>query len=230
MAVLAEDLLLLLLDDDSGRPVVDGTALDYALAGAVLLELAESGRVSPAGSADDAKEGRLLVGDASPTGDGVLDRALDRLNAKDPVKAQRAVELLAKDLRPAVLEQLANRGLVRREEHRVLGIFPRTSWPAADAEWETSVRARLTAVLVGGQAPDAHIGGLVCLLHAINAVHKVVKGDRKQLRARAAEISAGAWTGDAVKKAVEAVEAAVMVAVTTATTAEATSGDDGGAS
>jgi hypothetical protein len=225
MAVLAEDLLLLLFDDDSGRPVVDGTALDNALAGAVLLELVESGRVSPAGPADDAKEGRLLVRDASPTGDPVLDQALDRLEAKDPVKAQRAVQLLTKGLRPVVLERLADRGLVRREERKLLGIFPRTSWPAAATEHEQLVRARLAEVLVGGQAPDAHTGGLVSLLSAINAVHKVVRGDRKQLKARAVEVGTGAWAGDAVNKAVEAVQTAVTAAVVAAT-----AGADGGSS
>ncbi len=40
MALLAEDLLLLALDDDSGKALVDSITLPRALAGAVLLELA----------------------------------------------------------------------------------------------------------------------------------------------------------------------------------------------
>src|SRR3712207_4998999 len=116
MAVLAEDLLLLLLDDASGRPVVDGTALDNALAGAILIELVQGGRVSEAGPADDAKDGRLLVRSAVPTGDPVVDDALARLDAKDPVKGQRAVEIIAKKLRGTLLEQLAGRGVLRRED------------------------------------------------------------------------------------------------------------------
>ncbi len=214
--------MLLLLDDDSGRPLVDGMVLDLALAGAVLVELVMSGRVSSAGPADDAKKGRLLVRDTSPIDDPILDQALDRLDAKDPVKAQRAVELLTKGLRPAVLERLTDRGLVRREEHKVLGIFPRKSWPAAAAEHEKGVRARLSKALVGGQAPDVHTGSLISLLDAVDALHKVVTDDRKQLKARAAEIGTSAWAGGAVKEAVEAVQAAVMMAAVLAATTAAT--------
>jgi hypothetical protein len=217
MPSLAEDLTLLLLDDNSGRPVVDGTSWDNVLAGAVLLELANAGRVSPAGAEDDAKEGRLVVRDGSATGDPVLDIGLSRLETK-PVKGKRAVELLVKGTRDAVLERLGERGLVRREESKLLGIFPRKSWPAADTEHESEIRQRLTGVLFDGKEPDAHIGGLVSLLHAINAVHKVVDGDKKQLRARAKEIAQGEWAGAAVKEAVQAVQA-VMIAVIAATTA-----------
>jgi hypothetical protein len=42
---IADDLLRVVLDDDSGRPRVDGTRLDYALGGALLLELALNGRI-----------------------------------------------------------------------------------------------------------------------------------------------------------------------------------------
>lgn len=44
---VAEDLLLLLLDERSGAPVINVVALDHALGGALLVELAERGRVGP---------------------------------------------------------------------------------------------------------------------------------------------------------------------------------------
>ena len=37
--LIAEDLLLLLYDDQTGKPVTGSPGLDYALAGAVLIEL-----------------------------------------------------------------------------------------------------------------------------------------------------------------------------------------------
>jgi hypothetical protein len=111
---------------------------------------------------------------------------------------------------------LVNRGLVRREESKVLGLFPRTSWSAVDSAHEDEVRTGLVAVLVNGQQPDAQIGGLVALLHAVNAVHKVVDGDKKALRARAKQISEDNWAGTAVKKAVQAVQAGVIAATTAA--------------
>lgn len=74
--LLAEDLLLLLLHDASGKPMVDTTRLDLALAGAALLELATLGKVDVTGPHDAVKPGRLIVRDGTPTGDTVLDEAL----------------------------------------------------------------------------------------------------------------------------------------------------------
>ena len=215
MPTLAEDLLLLLLEDETGRLITDGTSTDHALAGAVLVDLVNAGRV-----AEEAK--KLHVMDTSTLDEPVLEAGLTRLAEKAPVKPQRAVEVLTKDVRDAVLEQLEGRGLIRREKSRVLGLFPRTSWPAVDSAHENSVRAELTAALVGGERPSERAGTLIALLHAINVVPKVVEGDKKALKARAKEISEGDWASAAVRKSVQAVQAGVTAAVMVATTAGGT--------
>ena len=43
--MLPEDLMLLLIDEQSGRVRIDSTSLENALGGAVLIELVNSGRV-----------------------------------------------------------------------------------------------------------------------------------------------------------------------------------------
>ncbi len=208
--------MLLLLDDTTGKVVVDGTSRDNVLAGAVLLDLVNHGRVGPADPTAKLGEGKVVVLDVSPTGDPVLDHALARLGTK-PVKSARAVELLQKGTRDEVLEQLVGRGLLRREDSKVLGLFPRTSWPAADSRHEEWVRQHLDAALLRGAAPEPHTGALVSLLHAVDAVPKVVAGDRKELKARAKEIAQGEWAGAAVKKAVADVQAVLVATVVTTT-------------
>ena len=52
---IAEDLLLLVYGDESGRQVVDGTTLDAGLSGALLVELALLRRVRLAGPAETAR-------------------------------------------------------------------------------------------------------------------------------------------------------------------------------
>jgi Golgi phosphoprotein 3 (GPP34) len=74
--LIAEDLLLLLYGDESGKPVLASTELDYALAGAVLLELAMLGRIDVAGTGETVRSGRLVVRDPSPTGSAILDERL----------------------------------------------------------------------------------------------------------------------------------------------------------
>ncbi|MET9020947.1 GPP34 family phosphoprotein [Actinopolymorpha sp. NPDC004070] len=216
--LLAEDLLLLLLDDSTGRPVTDGTKLDHALAGAVLLELTLRGKVDVAGPGEDVRKGRLVVREETPTGEPILDQGLAILDAREGSKPANVLGKLARGLRERLLAGLADRGVLRQEKGRVLGIFPTTRWPAEDSSHENSLRATLSGVLVQGLTPDARIGALVSLLAAIDVVPKVVDApDRRSVRRRAKEISEGAWAADAVKMAVAAVNAATMAAVTAAT-------------
>ncbi|WP_219418426.1 GOLPH3/VPS74 family protein [Pseudonocardia nigra] len=209
MSTITEDLVLLLLRPDTGRPVVDSTSLDRAIGGALLLDLSTRDRVTA--DREDAKA-RLTLTNAAPTGDPLLDAALARLGPA-PLKAQKAVERLARKTREPVLERLAERGLVRRERTRPLGLFPLTSWPAVDASARKELRGRVAAVLLDGKAPDQHLALLISLLHAVKAEHKVVDGPRRELRARAKEVAQGDWAGQAVQKAVQAVQASVAVVV-----------------
>ena len=71
--LIAEDLLLLLTDDDSGKLTGTVSEVDVALGGAMLIELTLMGRVDVAGPSDSVRKGRLVVRDPSPTDDLFLD-------------------------------------------------------------------------------------------------------------------------------------------------------------
>ncbi|HXV92719.1 MAG TPA: GPP34 family phosphoprotein [Pseudonocardia sp.] len=222
MTTFAQDLVLLLHDPVSGRPLVDRTSLDRAAGGALLLDLTATGRVRADG---EGKRARITVTDPSPTGDPLLDDALRRLGRSRPGGSRRApgaVERLARRTRPAVLRQLVARGVLREEPSRVLGIFPRTSWPALDPAPRAELVARIAAVLLDGVDPDERLAVLISLVHAVRAEHKVVDGPRRALRARAAQVAAGDWAGAAVRSAVQSVQISVATAV-------AASGAAGGA-
>jgi len=206
MPTLAEDLLLLLLEDETGRLITDGTSTDNALAGAVLVDLVNAGRVRAEGK-------KLHVMDTSSLDEPVLEDGLARMSEKAPMHPQRAVELLDRHVRQNVLDRLVARGLVRREKSKVLGLFPRSKWPAVDSAHEDAIRAKLTEVLVDGAEPDARSGALISLLYAIDAVHKVVEGDKRSLKAKAKKISQGDWASTAVRQAIESVNSAVTAAI-----------------
>ncbi len=129
-SLIAEDLLLLLLDDESGDPLVDGTRLPRVLAGAVLLELALDGYVTPADQGEDVKRGRLAVRRAEAPADPILARALGEVaDARRPMKPEAAIEKLDSEVRAAVFERVIDRGWVRESRRKVLGIFPSKVWP-----------------------------------------------------------------------------------------------------
>jgi len=208
--LLVEDVMLLLIDDATGKPVLDRTRLERVLAGAVLVELATAERVAPTPAVGSAKVGRVVVLDRSPLGDGLLDEALARFPDK-PLRPARAVEKLVKGLRQAVLTRIVDAGFVRSEHRAVLGIFPTTTWPAVRPDHEARIRATLRAVLVDGDRPDARTSALICLLTAVDAVPKVLPvADRRALVRRARTIAEGHWAGLAVRQAVDAVNAAVV--------------------
>jgi hypothetical protein len=120
------------------------------------------------------EEGRLIVRDAGPTGDGMLDEALATVDQKEGKKPQNVVAALGKRTRVRLYERLAEAGLLRGEEGRILGIFPTHRWPAEHTDHEASVRAGLVTALRHGETTDARTRALVSLLHALKAVHKAV--------------------------------------------------------
>lgn len=214
--LLAEDLLLLLLDDETGK--LDTTYLDSALGGSMLLELAgaELLEVHKQGKWSQAKV--YVLTDGKPPTDSILAESLELVREKERT-AQDLVDRLAKGLKGKLLARLGERGIVHHEEGRILGIFPTNRWPAVDSSHEVEVRRQLEAALLQGVTPDERTAALVSLLHATDRAHTVLADNQgvsnRQIKARAKEIAEGEWASKAVKDAIAAANAAMMAVITT---------------
>ncbi|PWS37483.1 GPP34 family phosphoprotein [Falsiroseomonas bella] len=164
-ASLAEEIVLLSLDDDTGRPVGrSGMAPDLALAGALLMDLALAGRV-------DTDRDRIWVADNTPTWDAVADRVLAELDTPDaPGDARGAIMLLARGApaaREALLARLVEAGVLHRQEGRVLWVFPDRRYPkAAGREAAEDARARLRRLLLAEEIPEPRDALLLGLARA----------------------------------------------------------------
>jgi len=223
MTLLAEDLLLLLLDDETGA-LAASTYVPTALGGALLAELALEGRAE-VGEKKGLWRQATVRALAGPPADPVLARAHGQVQEKERA-ASDLVTRLGKGVKEVLLDRLAGRGLLERSEEKVLGLFPRTRWPAADSAREDDVRRELTAVLVGGEDPRPRTATLVSLLHAIDRAHRTVdpgEAGARAVRRRAKEVAEGEWAAKGVADAVAAMNAAVTAAVTSATVAATTS-------
>ncbi|GAA2506801.1 GPP34 family phosphoprotein [Streptomyces thermolineatus] len=211
---LGEEIMLLSLDDGSGR-AEERQAAAWSVAGGTLLELVAAGRVV-------VEDERLRVVDPSPTGVPLLDGRLEQIAAWTERKGNGKVAAwITKDRTTAVqatAKSLADRGLVREEQRRVLGLFPVRRYPEADGSVERELRSRLAAVVLENARPDERTAGLVALLHAAN-LHRIAFPDlpRKAVKARMEEIAEGHWAGDSVRKAIRIMQS--TVAVVTVTTA-----------
>jgi hypothetical protein len=205
--LLAEDLLLLVTGNASGRLSVSSAEVDAGLGGAIMIDLLLMGRVDLSGDGDPGRRGRIIVRDPSPVGDEVLDAALGILVKRQGGKPFTAIRPLAKNLRRQLYQRLAGNGAVRPERGRVLGIFPTRTWPEQDATHREQVRQLVTQALVQQEPPDDRAAALIALLHALRCEHKIIDPSqhhlsRRQLRARAGQIAEGNWVSEAVRKVI----------------------------
>lgn len=222
--LLAEELLLLVTDDVSGRLSAPAAQVDAALGGANLLELTLLNKVDLSGELDGGKPGRIIVRDPSPAGDEVLDAALGIVGAHQGKKPSTVIRPLGKNLRRRLYDRLALSGVLRAEQGRVLGLFPTHRWPAQDASHRARLRQLVIQALVQQAAPRPRGGALIALLHALGYEHKIVDPrerelSRQQLRARAEEIAEGNWAPEAIRHAVGQMIAAIVAATSAAAAA-----------
>lgn len=219
-----DDVTLLLLNPETGRPLTDATRLRAVLPGAVLLDLALRERLE----SEPSRWGgdKVRVRDASPTGDEVLDEALRRLGDR-PTAARTAVQRLGGlKLGRAVRDRMVARGLVRHEP----GGFLRFARDHPEPGARKALVSEVASALGDGADVTPHAAALVSLLQSVGAVPKVVPGlglSRRQLTDRVQQIAdgmaEGEWAGEAVSAAVRAAQAAVTTAIVTSTVV-ATSG------
>ena len=95
MAQIAEDLLLLLLDNASAQPALERQLRERVIAAAVLLDLAYSCRIRPAVADAGVEPGRLIALSAPGAVDPVTEPAF-RLLQRRPLRPATAVKKLSK--------------------------------------------------------------------------------------------------------------------------------------
>jgi Golgi phosphoprotein 3 len=161
---MPEELLLLMLDDETGRLQERAAPSgDYAIAGAVLAELALAGRI-------DTDTSRLWVTDPTPTGDALQDRALAQVaEAKEARDSRHWIETLgadAEEYRDLLFTRLVAKGVLRRVEGRFLWVFPERRYPAVSGKEEREVKARLLGVLFNNEIPEPRDALLIGLCRA----------------------------------------------------------------
>lgn len=223
--LIAEDVLLLVLDR-SGAFTPSSEKRKPALAGAVLAELALVGAVEIETEGGLWKRTAVVVANRAAVSDPLLLGALDVI-AEKKRSPKDVVNRLGRRLPEQLSSRLADRGILRRDESRILGVFPRTRWPAADSGPGDALRADVRRVLLEGGQPDARIATLIAVLAAADILHKVLglgSRSKRELKQRAEEIAAGGWATEAVRKAIEAAQAAVMAGITAATAASVVGG------
>lgn len=157
---LAEELLLLGYDDDTGKATGSRIGLDLGMAAAVLVDLALAGRIA-------YSDGMIVVVDPAPTGEPIADEVLGRIAADSPHSPSSWVQRLRHGLRDRVLADLVARGVVRHVDETELGFIHLHRYPVADGSVEADSRHRLAQALTGEAVPDERTAALATLVAAV---------------------------------------------------------------
>ena len=219
MTLIAEDLLLLLLDDQSGKP--NTGHLDLALGGAVLVDLALEGLVEVASHGSLLGSAKLRRAPGAMAGDRILAGALAAVAENKP--AQKLVVKVGKGLLDPLAERQRRRGVLDRREEKVLGLVTRTRWPSRDPSRKEAIRRGLVVILVQGGRPDARSAALIGLLLAVHRLHRTVShpdASARSVKKRAKEVAEENWASPTIKDAVAVATAATAAAHSTAVNGE----------
>ncbi|MFM6131195.1 MAG: GOLPH3/VPS74 family protein [Sphaerospermopsis kisseleviana] len=211
-----EEIVLLALDDKTGAPLpLPVTALSYGLAGAVLADLAVAGKV-------DTDDKKLTVLDASPTGDLLLDPWLALIAAeKVPHAVAHWLSVLAdrqQEIEQPALDRLISRGILQRQDKKILWVIGLRRYPTVDGHERTEVRTRLGQLILGDDIPDPRDAILISLLSGCRLTDKIFTGPEFSTREKRLETLAkmdlvGREVAAATTEAIDALTGAMNAAV-----------------
>jgi hypothetical protein len=169
-----EEIVLLALDDKTGAQLpLPVTALGYGLAGAVLADLAVAGKIDT-----DAKQ--LTVLSRSPTGDPLLDPWLELIAADKTVHPVAYwLQVLfdrAREIEQPALDSLIERGILKRQDKKILWVIGLRRYPTVDGHERTEVRTRLGQLILGEDLPDPRDAILISLLRGCRLTDRIFSG------------------------------------------------------
>jgi len=204
--LLAEDLLLLGWNDDSGRPHGSlAVQLNPAIGGALLLDLALRDRLRM-----EVDQPRAS---ARPTGDELLDEVARQI--RDGPRRRKLKGWVSKvgttARRDQVRDRLVGRGLLAAEERKVLGLFTSTRHRLTDPAEVERLTAQVRHVLSGGRPADDRTTVLVALVGGTAVLDQLVpRGERGAARDRAKELAESFPVAAAARAVIRDTQAALV--------------------
>jgi len=208
---LADEIVVLMLRDDTGDIRTECMSVaNIAIAGGILMELSLIGKI-------DSDLTSLFVVDGTPTGDDLLDQALEKIVA-EPKKWPSAwwIERLGSresNLLQDVLDRLVQAGILRVEDRRYLWVFSRRAYPQNTGREEREAKARLTSIIRNNDLPNPRDTLLLSLAESSDVLSSMLPPeDIRKAKSRIAEVIALEEMGRSVQAAAANLRAALIAA------------------
>jgi Golgi phosphoprotein 3 len=210
---LLEEFLLLALDDQTAQlhPLAPST-LDCATAGAILMDLTLRNRID-----NDLRD--MFVTDATPTGDDLLDPIL-LLMSLSPVLTPHPISYWLRQLaadatgyREKALRRLEVRGIIRRQDRKILWVFGSRRYPLVEDKEVREVKLRILGAVLGNEVPAPHDVMLTGLAESCGLFrHLLSAHEADAAHARIAQVSKLDLIGQAVAKGVAEIDKSIAMA------------------
>ena len=208
MLRFAEEIILILLDDEDGKFVrIPRWSLNYALAGGVLMDLAMENRI------DTDLENLMLI-DSTPVGDSLLDPVLAQIAASEQKDTRYWLEQVAErgpEIREEALSRLVTNGILERQDDRFMWMFRSRRYPTVDGEAEREVKLRIMGVLFSDEIPDPRDVMIICLVDACGIFRELLsRRELTQVAPRIEQVRKLELIGQAMAQAIRDIELTVI--------------------
>ena len=206
---LAEQLLLLALDDESGKLLnLPERTFDYALAGALIADLTRVGRIRVGTDS-------IEIVSTVPVESGAEDFGLLELEHASVGSLKGALSHLASDvngLRQKLTDQLVAKGVLRQEQHEFLWVFHFSRYPLANTSAENAIKQRLRNRILMPDIPATEADHLLLsLVHVCQLEGLILSAAEQESHgARVAEIARHDKIGSAVQSCLDEIQKAIM--------------------
>jgi len=212
MLSFAEELILLGLDDKKGIFLpMSLMSFESALAGAILMELALENKI-------DTDLEHLILIDDEKTGDPIYDEVLKMI--REHSKEENALYWVKEirnrfsNLREVLTKRLIEKGLIREDKKKILGLFPQTRYPVVNNSEEVAIRQRIRHIVLSEEIPEPKDIVIISLVKSCGLTDQIfTTKELKQASERIYQISKMDLIGQSVSKAINELQAMINSAV-----------------
>ena len=210
MLRFAEEITLLLLNDDGTLVHVPSWSLNYALAGGVLMDLALENRI-------DTDLEKLVLIDSTPIGDSLLDPTLADINEVGERDARFWVERTAnraQEIREESLSRLISLGILEARDDLFLWVFRSRRYPAIEGTTVREVKLRIMEVLFSDEIPDPRDVVIICLADACGIFRRLLsRAELSRASERIEQVSRLDLIGQAMSQAIQDIQLTIATSV-----------------
>jgi len=213
MLTFAEEILLILLDDEKGTfASIPQSTFGCAMAGSVLMDLAFVNRV-------DTDTEDLMVINPRPTDNPILDHILEILAHTPGIhKIIRWIETLSREhseqIERNALASLIQKNILKTHEEKLFWVFRTRRYPLVNGHAEREAKLRIVSVLLSDDLPNPRDIGLISLVNTCDLLRMILSEQEISLAtARLEQLRKMDMIGQKIAQAVADIDTCIALAM-----------------